>query len=43
MFDKKPTVSIVIPVYKPEEDVLKKIKEMLKKQTIEAEVIDERL
>lgn len=36
----KPKISVVIPVYKPEEEVLKKIKEMLKKQTIEAEVIE---
>jgi len=37
---KKPKVSIVIPVYKPEKEVFDKLKEMLKKQTIKAEVIE---
>jgi GT2 family glycosyltransferase len=33
-------VSIVIPVYKPNEKVLKKVREMIKKQTIKAELIE---
>ena len=33
-------VSIVIPVYKPEEEIFKKVKEMLKKQTIKAEIVE---
>ena len=37
---KKPKVSIVIPVYKPEEEVFERLKEMLKKQTIKAEIIE---
>jgi glycosyltransferase involved in cell wall biosynthesis len=37
---KKPKVSIVIPVYKPEEEVFARLKEMLKRQTINAEVIE---
>lgn len=36
----KPKVSIVIPVYKPEEEIFKKVKEMLKKQTIKAEIVE---
>ncbi|MFH1711527.1 MAG: glycosyltransferase [Nanoarchaeota archaeon] len=33
-------VSIVIPVYKPDEEVLNKVREMLKKQTVRAEVVE---
>lgn len=33
-------VSIVIPVYKPDKEVFNKLKEMLKKQTIKAEIIE---
>ncbi len=33
-------ISVVIPVYKPEEEVFEKVKEMLKKQTIQAEIIE---
>lgn len=36
----EPKVSVVIPVYKPEEDVFEKLKEILKKQTIKAEIIE---
>lgn len=35
-----PKVSIVIPVYRPEEEVFEKLKEMLKKQTLKAEIIE---
>jgi len=37
---KKPQVSIVMPIYKPEKEVLEKIRDMLKKQTIKAEVVE---
>ncbi len=37
---KKPKVSVVIPVYKPDPEIFKKIKDMLKKQTVKAEVIE---
>jgi glycosyltransferase involved in cell wall biosynthesis len=37
---KSPKISVVIPVYKPEEKVFKKLKEMLKKQTLKAEIIE---
>ncbi|MEK6913317.1 MAG: glycosyltransferase [Nanoarchaeota archaeon] len=37
---KNPKVSIVIPLYKPELEVLKKLRNSLKKQTIKAEVIE---
>lgn len=37
---KTPKVSIVIPVYKPDKDVFKKLKDALKKQTIKTEVIE---
>ncbi len=40
MRNKSPKVSIVIPIYKPEMEILKKIRKMLKKQTIKAEVIE---
>ncbi len=33
-------VSIVIPVYKPEKEVFNKVKEMIKKQTINAEIVE---
>ena len=36
----KPKVSIVIPVYKPDEKIFAKVKEMIKKQTIKSEVIE---
>lgn len=36
----KPKVSVVIPVYKPEKEVFNKVRDMLKKQTIKAEVIE---
>jgi len=38
--DKKPKVSVVIPVYKPEEEVFEKLRGMLKKQTISVEIIE---
>ncbi len=37
---KKTKVSIVMPVYQPEKEVFKKVKEMLKKQTVKAEIIE---
>lgn len=37
---KKTKVSIVIPVYQPEKEVFEKLKKMLKKQTIKAEIIE---
>ncbi|VVB83555.1 Glycosyl transferase family 2 [uncultured archaeon] len=37
---KIPKVSIIIPLYKPEREVFEKLKEMLKKQTINAEIIE---
>jgi len=37
---KKPKVSIVIPIYKPQKEILNKIREMLKKQTIKAEIVE---
>jgi glycosyltransferase involved in cell wall biosynthesis len=37
---KTPKVSIVIPVYKPEKEVLDKLRKALKEQTIKAEVIE---
>jgi GT2 family glycosyltransferase len=37
---KNPEVSVVIYLYKPEKEVYEKIKEMLKKQTIKAEIIE---
>ncbi len=37
---KNPKISIVIPVYKPEEETFHRLKEMLKRQTIKAEVIE---
>ena len=33
-------VSVVIPVYKPDKEVFKKLKEMLKKQTVPVEIIE---
>lgn len=36
----KQKVSVVIPVYKPEEKVFEKLKEILKKQTISVEIIE---
>lgn len=35
-----PNISIVIPVYKPEKMVLNKVREMIKKQTVKAEIIE---
>jgi len=40
MPDKKISVSVVIPVYKPEEEVLNKMRDILKKQTIPVEIIE---
>lgn len=40
MKKKSSKVSIVIPIYKPEIKILKKIRSMLKKQTIKAEIIE---
>jgi GT2 family glycosyltransferase len=37
---KQPKISIVIPLYKPDLEVLKKLKDSLKKQTIKAEIIE---
>ena len=37
---KYPLVSVVIPVYKPEEEVFGKLREMLKRQTIPVEIIE---
>jgi glycosyltransferase involved in cell wall biosynthesis len=37
---KKPKISIVIPVYKPEKEVFERLKDALKKQTLKAEVIE---
>jgi len=37
---KKQKVSIVIPVYKPEMEVFAKVKKMIKKQTIKAEIVE---
>lgn len=34
------SVSVVIPVYKPEKEVFERVKDMLKKQTIKAEIIE---
>ncbi len=38
--NKKPKISIVITVYNPDEEVFKRLKEMLKKQTVKAEVVE---
>lgn len=38
--DKRHNVSVVIPIYKPEEKVLNKVREMLNKQTIKVEIIE---
>ncbi len=35
-----PKVSIVIPVYKPEKEVLDRIRNMIKKQTVKAELVE---
>ena len=35
-----PKVSIVMPIYKPEKEVFQKVKEMLQKQTISAEIVE---
>ena len=40
MSDKRPIASVVIPVYKPEEEVFNKLRDALKKQTISVEVIE---
>ncbi len=40
MKKKSQKVSIIIPVYKPEMEILKKIRNMLKKQTIKSEIIE---
>lgn len=37
---KKPKVSVIIPVYKPDLKILKKLRNSLKEQTIKAEVIE---
>lgn len=37
---KNPKVSIVIPIYRPEKEIFEKLREMLKKQTIKAEIIE---
>ncbi len=37
---RKQKISVVIPVYKPEEKILRKIVEVLKKQTVKAEIIE---
>ena len=37
---KNPKVSIIIPVYQPEKEVFEELKEMLKKQTVSAEIIE---
>ncbi len=37
---KKQKVSIVIPVYQPEKEVFEKVKEILRKQTIKAEIVE---
>jgi len=36
----KPKVSTIIPIYKPDEKVFKKVKEMIKRQTIKSEIIE---
>ena len=38
--EKKPKVSVVIPVYKPEEEVFNKTLEILKRQTVSVEIIE---
>lgn len=35
-----PKVSIVIPIYQPEKEVFEELKEMLKKQTVQAEIVE---
>ena len=35
-----PTVSVVIPVYKPDKEVFEKLKEMLRRQTVPVEIIE---
>ncbi|HJZ18947.1 MAG TPA: glycosyltransferase [Candidatus Nanoarchaeia archaeon] len=37
---KNPKISVIIPVYKPEEEIFEKVKEMLKRQTVEAEIVE---
>lgn len=37
---KNPKVSIVIPIFEPEKEVFEKLKEMLKRQTVKAEVVE---
>lgn len=37
---KGPKVSIVMPIYKPDMEILEKIKKMLKKQTMESELVE---
>ena len=36
----KKKVSVVIPIYRPEKEVFERVKEMLKKQTIKAEIVE---
>lgn len=36
----KPKVSIVIPVYKPDEKIFARVKEMIKNQTIKSEIVE---
>ena len=36
----KPRVSVVIPVYKPNPEIFKRVKEMLIKQTIKPEILE---
>ena len=37
---RKPNVSIVIPVYKPDENIFSQVKEMIKKQTVDSEIVE---
>lgn len=41
MDEENPRVSVVIPVYKPEEEVFNKMREILKKQTVPVEIVEE--
>ncbi len=36
----KPKISVVIPVYKPEKEVFARVKDMLKRQTVKAEIVE---